>query len=80
MAMADGRAGELLFLFVLQGKLGIDGREQGDHQLLAGDSCVIPAGGDFSLRADAGLEMLEVCLSSELSFSSSYAPKTDPRP
>jgi quercetin dioxygenase-like cupin family protein len=80
MAIADGRAGELLFLFVLQGKLGIDGREQGDHHLLAGDSCVIPAGGDFSLRADAGLEMLEVCLSSELSLSPSYAPKTDPRP
>jgi mannose-6-phosphate isomerase-like protein (cupin superfamily) len=72
--MADGRAGELLFLFVLQGALGIDSRGQGNHHLLAGDSCVIPAGVDYTLRAGAGLEMLEVCLSPELSLSSSYAP------
>jgi hypothetical protein len=30
--------------------------------LLAGDSCVIPAGEDYTLKAGAGLEMLEVSL------------------
>jgi quercetin dioxygenase-like cupin family protein len=60
--MADGHAGELLFLFILQGELRIDGRGQGNHQLHAGDSCVIPAGVDYTLKAGAGLEMLEVSL------------------
>jgi mannose-6-phosphate isomerase-like protein (cupin superfamily) len=79
-AMDGGRAGELSFLFILQGGIRMDCRAQGSHQLLAGDSCVIPADMDYTLRADAGLEMLEVCLSAELTLSSSYAPKTDPRP
>jgi mannose-6-phosphate isomerase-like protein (cupin superfamily) len=65
-APALGRAGELLFLFILQGELRIDSRGQGNHQLLAGDSCVIPAGVDYTLQAEAGLEMLEVSLPSEL--------------
>jgi len=60
--IADGHAGELLFLFILDGKLRIDSRGQGNHQLLAGDSCVIPAGVDYALRAEAGMEMLEVNL------------------
>jgi mannose-6-phosphate isomerase-like protein (cupin superfamily) len=78
-ALAGARADELLFLFILQGALGIDIRGQGNHQLMGGDSCVIPVGVEYTLRAGAGLEMLEVCLSDELSFSSSYPPKTYPR-
>jgi hypothetical protein len=69
-----------LFLFILQGALWIGGHGQGNHQLLAGESCVIPAGMGYTLRAGAGLEMLEVCLSDELSLSSSYPPKAYPRP
>jgi quercetin dioxygenase-like cupin family protein len=65
-APAHGHAGELLFLFILQGEIGIDGGAQGNHQLQAGDSCVIPAGVDYALQADAGLEMLEVNLPAEL--------------
>ncbi len=64
--IADGHAGELLFLFILEGKLRIDSSGQENHQLLAGDSCVIPAGVEYTLRADAGLEMLEVSLPAEL--------------
>src|SRR5262249_1134704 len=60
-ARAEGHAGELLFLFILQGEIGIDSRE-GNHQLMAGASCVIPAGADYTLNAGPGLEMLEVSL------------------
>ncbi len=79
-APAHGHAGELLFLFILQGGIRIDSLGQGNHQLLAGDSCVVPAGMDYTLRVGAGLEMLEVSLSDELSLSSSYPQKTYPRP
>jgi len=68
-AIANGRAGALLFLFILRGEIGIDGGAQGNHQLQAGDSCVIPAGVDYSLRAGAGLEMLEVNLPADLTES-----------
>src|SRR5215475_5284739 len=61
-AMAQAHAGELLFLFILQGELRIDSGGQENHQLLAGDSCVIPAGVDYTLKAGVGLEMLEVSL------------------
>jgi quercetin dioxygenase-like cupin family protein len=61
-AMAQAHAGELLFLFILQGELGINSSGHGNHQLLAGDSCVIPAGVDYTLKAGAGLEMLEAHL------------------
>jgi quercetin dioxygenase-like cupin family protein len=64
-AMVDGHVGELLFLFILQGELGINTSGHGNHQLLAGDSCVIPAGVDYTLKAGAGLEMLEVSLPAE---------------
>ncbi|MFN0085056.1 MAG: cupin domain-containing protein [Blastocatellia bacterium] len=59
-------AGEFLFLFVLQGEIELSGLEQADHRLLAGDSCVIPAGREFSLRPGVDLEMLEVTLPAEL--------------
>lgn len=65
-AMAHGHAGELLFLFLLQGELSLNSHGGGNHQLQAGDSCVIPAGVDYTLRAGAGLEMLEVSLSADL--------------
>jgi quercetin dioxygenase-like cupin family protein len=65
-AMAQGHAAELLFLFILQGELGINSSGHGNHQLLAGDSCVIPAGVNYTLKAGAGLEMLEVNLQAEL--------------
>ena len=63
-ATAGGHAGELLFLFILQGEIMIDGCVHGNHQLRAGDSCVIPAGVNYTLNAGAGLEMLEVSLPS----------------
>jgi quercetin dioxygenase-like cupin family protein len=53
--------GEFLFLFVLQGELGLDGIEYGD-QLREGDSCVLPANLKYRLQASADLEMLEVRL------------------
>jgi quercetin dioxygenase-like cupin family protein len=65
-ATADVHAGELLFLFILEGRLGLDGGAEENHQLLAGDTCVIPAGVGYTLRAGAGLEMLEVSLPAEL--------------
>jgi mannose-6-phosphate isomerase-like protein (cupin superfamily) len=58
---ANGHGGELLFLFILRGELRVDSGE-GNHQLLAGDSCVIPAGVGYTLKAGAGLEILEVSL------------------
>src|SRR5262245_44815764 len=64
-AMANGHAGALLFLFILQGELGMNCGAQGNYQLQEGDSCVIPAGVDYALRAEAGLEMLEVSLPAE---------------
>ncbi|MGH9838580.1 MAG: cupin domain-containing protein [Blastocatellia bacterium] len=65
-ATANAHAGKFLFLFVLHGELGLDTLEQGDHQLQAGDSCIIPAGMDYKLRADVGLEMLEIHMPAEL--------------
>ncbi len=61
-AIAQGHAGELLFLFILQGEIGIDSSGKGNHRLMVGDSCVIPAGVDYTLKAGAGLEMLEISL------------------
>jgi quercetin dioxygenase-like cupin family protein len=57
--------GEFLFLFVLNGELALDSFEKGNHQLKEGDSCVLPAGLEYTLRANADLEMLEVRLPAE---------------
>lgn len=54
--------GELLFLFVLNGKLGLRSHARSSHQLRENESCVIPAGADFELTAQPGLEMLAVSL------------------
>lgn len=54
--------GELLFWFVLQGELTLAREADGAHALQPGDCCVIPAGKEYSIRAAAGLEWLEVRL------------------
>ena len=54
--------GELLFLFVLTGALGVRGEEVGSHLLHENESCVIPAGVQFELSGEPGLEMLAVAL------------------
>jgi quercetin dioxygenase-like cupin family protein len=64
-ATASGRAGEFLFLFVLQGELGLESQARGRYQLQAGDSCAVPAGVAYTLQAGAGLELLEVSLPAE---------------
>jgi mannose-6-phosphate isomerase-like protein (cupin superfamily) len=55
-------SGEFLFFFVLRGELGMRNDKLGSHQLHENASCVIPAGAQFELTAQAGLEMLEVAL------------------
>ena len=65
---AQHRADEMLFLFVLSGELQLASQTHGNQLLQTGDSCVIPAGLDYSLFADIGLELLEVTLSAELSL------------
>jgi mannose-6-phosphate isomerase-like protein (cupin superfamily) len=64
--------GEFLFWIVLQGELNIDE----NHQFQTGDSCVIPAGIEYALRAGAGLELLSVSLPTQLLYKSfCYQPK-----
>jgi len=62
ISKVPGHSCELQFLFILRGELGVDIHSGGDHNLQAGDSCVIPAGEAHTLRADPDLEMLEVNL------------------
>jgi quercetin dioxygenase-like cupin family protein len=64
-ATARAHAGELVFLFLLRGELKLSSHVGENHQLLPGDSCVIPAGVDCTLRAGAEVEMLEVSLPAE---------------
>jgi len=65
-SIAEGHAGDFLFWFVLRGELGLESHAHGNNQLQAGDCCVIPAGSGYTLRADAGLELLEVSLPADL--------------
>ncbi len=58
-------AGEFLFLFVLQGKLAVNSRAADNYLLRAGDSCVLPAGREYNLRAATSLEILVVSLPAE---------------
>ena len=53
---------EILFYFVLKGDLDLNLDEKEHSPLKAGDSCVIPAGIEYSLRAAADAEVLEVAL------------------
>jgi quercetin dioxygenase-like cupin family protein len=61
-AQSDAHGGEFLFLFVLQGAMGLSGRDLGDHRLAAGDSVVIPASAPYALTAEPDAEFLEVTL------------------
>jgi mannose-6-phosphate isomerase-like protein (cupin superfamily) len=65
-AMFQPHRGEFLFLFALAGEAGIGSRELGLHRLAVNDSCVIPAGVDYTLEAGAGAELLEVTLPAAL--------------
>lgn len=65
-AMSVVHGGEFLFFFVLQGSFDLGSDELGHHRLEVGDSCVIPAGASYALRADVGLELLEVALPADL--------------
>lgn len=60
------QAEKFLFLFVLQGEVECESGADGSQPLHTGDSCVISAGTAYSLRAQAGLEMLEVSLAADL--------------
>lgn len=55
-------SGELLFLFVLRGTLGVHGDDARCHELHENESCAIPAGIEFRLAAKPATEMLEVAL------------------
>jgi quercetin dioxygenase-like cupin family protein len=57
--------GEFFFLFILRGELTLDSPAQGNHRLQAGDSCVLPAGINYTMQASGDLEMLEACFSSQ---------------
>jgi len=54
--------GEFLFFFVLSGGFDLYGDGVGSHQLRQNESCVIPAGVEFELTAESGLEILVVAL------------------
>ena len=58
--------GEFLFWFVLTGDVALEVAGFGRHRLKANDSCVIPAGVDYALEANAGVEILEVTLPAAL--------------
>jgi quercetin dioxygenase-like cupin family protein len=55
-------SGDFLFYFVLNGELIMQTHERGSYQLKAGDSCLIPKGIEFAIKADSELELLEVSL------------------
>ena len=62
---------EFLFLFVLKGQVDLLGETFGEHQLSAGDACVIPAGESHALLNNSNqLEFLEVRMSAEFSLVS----------
>ena len=67
-AVSVAHSGELLFVFVLDGSLALEGDAtkpgavHGHHQLRVGDCCVIPAGAPVILSSGDGLRMLTVAL------------------
>ena len=65
-ATFDGHGGEFLFFFVLGGDVTLEVQGHGQHRLKVNDGCVVPAGVNYTLEADAGAEMLEVALPAEL--------------
>ncbi|HTD29678.1 MAG TPA: cupin domain-containing protein [Xanthomonadaceae bacterium] len=67
--MNSARAGDVVFLFVLEGKLRLHSGAFEAHTLLSGDACAIPSGLDYVLDAIAPCEILEVVMN----FASSSA-------
>jgi mannose-6-phosphate isomerase-like protein (cupin superfamily) len=65
-AARPAHAGEFAFYFVLCGATVLESTALGDHDLSAGDSCVLPARADFAIQPTAGLELLEVTLPADL--------------
>ncbi len=56
--------GDMLFLFVLSGELGVCSNEFGSHALRENGSCVIPAGRKFEFAATSAVEILTVAMPS----------------
>ena len=54
--------GDLLFLYVLEGRLQLNSEQLGTHILDVDDACAIPAGADYRVTAMAACEVLEVAL------------------
>jgi quercetin dioxygenase-like cupin family protein len=54
--------GDFLFLAVLEGDTALKVEALGDHQLAAGDTCVIPHGATFSLTPRPATRILQVSL------------------
>lgn len=57
--------GEFLFFFVIKGELLLSANER-DVQLNLGDSCLVPAGFDYSFKPSVDLELLRVLYSGSL--------------
>lgn len=66
MTFTHKHTGDFLFYFILQGEADFESLKEGHHPLQAGDSCVIPAGSDFRMHANAGMECMEVSLPATL--------------
>ncbi len=62
LAAHAAHAGEFMFAFVLAGETRLRSDKLGTHTLKAGDSCVLPAGADYSFEPILGLELLEISL------------------
>ncbi len=54
--------GDLLFLYVLEGRLQLHSNQLGAHTLGADDACALPVNADYRLVAVAPCEVLEVAL------------------
>jgi quercetin dioxygenase-like cupin family protein len=58
----EKHSGDFLFLAVLEGDTVLRGEALGEHQLAAGDTCVIPHGATFSLAPGPATRILQVSL------------------
>ncbi|HEV8390781.1 MAG TPA: VOC family protein [Dongiaceae bacterium] len=65
-AKFGAHGGEFLFFFVLGGEVTLEVQDHGRHSLSTSDSCVIPAGVEYTLNATVDSELLEVMLPAEL--------------
>ena len=62
MTFTRKHKGEFLLYFILQGEAEVENPNDGSEHLQAGDSCAIPTGLDYRLRAQTGMECMEVSL------------------